>query len=260
MSRNFELLQQAGKGWEVPVLKEVKPSIPFPFAGRDKAVPVPVAPIASGDPMDQLAREEALRLVQRIFFLQTETPPKVVVFAGIDHGNGCSRICVRAAEALPAHGQGAVCIVEGNFRSPSLPEVFGTTNHHGLTNALLGNAPIRSFAKPVRADGMWLLSAGALAPDSHGLLNSDRLKTRFDELRNEFEYILVDAPPLTRYSDAIALGRVADGLVLVLEAHATRREAALRITENLRATQVNLLGVVLNKRTFPIPESLYRSL
>ena len=60
--------------------------------------------------------------------------------------------------------------------------------------------------------------------------------------------------------EAIALGQIADGLVLVLEANATRRESALRIAETLRATQIRVLGAVLNKRTFPIPEGLYNRL
>jgi Mrp family chromosome partitioning ATPase len=70
----------------------------------------------------------------------------------------------------------------------------------------------------------------------------------------------MDAPPLTRYADALTLGQLSDGLVLVLEASSTRREAAIKVSENLRASHVQVLGAVLNKRTFPIPESLYRKL
>ena len=86
------------------------------------------------------------------------------------------------------------------------------------------------------------------------------MKDRVNELRKEFDYVLIDAPPLNEYSDAIALGQISDGLVLVLEANATRRESALRIAETLRATQIRVLGAVLNKRTFPIPEGLYNRL
>jgi Mrp family chromosome partitioning ATPase len=107
---------------------------------------------------------------------------------------------------------------------------------------------------------VWFLSSGSLTPDSPNLLNSDRFKLRFEELRKEFDYVLIDAPSLTRYADATALGRLTDGLVLVLEANSTRKEAALRVMENLRAAQIPVLGAVLNKRTFPIPESLYQRL
>jgi Mrp family chromosome partitioning ATPase len=92
------------------------------------------------------------------------------------------------------------------------------------------------------------------------LLSANRLKARFEELRNDFDHVVVDAPPLTHYPDAIALARAADGFVLVLEANSTRREAAMRISENLHAAQVRVLGAVLNKRDFPIPDALYRKL
>jgi Mrp family chromosome partitioning ATPase len=156
--------------------------------------------------------------------------------------------------------RGTICLVEANFRSPSLPQLYGTKNHYGLTDALLGEGSMKAFATPVRKGNLYLMSCGSLVVNSNNLLNSDRLRSRFRELRNEFDYVVVDAPPLTRYSDAIALGKVADGFVLVLEANATRREAAVRMSEVLRASQIRILGAVLNKRTFPIPEPLYRCL
>lgn len=256
MSKNFELMQQAGKDQVVRPSLQPEPLTPFIGGNghgnghRDEA---------SLD-LDHLAGEEALRLVQRVFLLQTQEPPRLVVFASVDHGNGCSRICVRAAETLARNTRGSVCLVEGNLRSPALPEMFGTTNHHGLTDALLEEGPIRSFAKLVRGQNLWLLSSGSLASDSPKLLNSERMKSRFAELRKEFDFVLIDAPPLTRYSDAIALAQSTDGLVLVLEANATRREAALQVSENLRAANIRILGAVLNKRTFPIPETLYNRL
>ncbi|MFZ3217905.1 MAG: CpsD/CapB family tyrosine-protein kinase [Candidatus Acidiferrales bacterium] len=256
MSKNFELMQQTGKDQEFRPIRKIEPAAPVHYGngggnGHREA---------DGLDLDQLAGEEALRLVQRVFLLQTQEPPHMVVFAGIDHGSGCSRICMRAAETLAKNIRGSVCLVEANLRSPALPEMFGTTNHHGLTDALLQDGPIRSFAKLVRGENLWLLSSGALAADSANLLNSERIKTRFAELRKEFDFVLIDTPPLTRYADATALGQMTDGVILVLEANATRREAALQVAENLRASNIRVLGAVLNKRTFPIPETLYNRL
>lgn len=258
MSKNFELMQQAGLDQSLRPVRVPE----VPFAPRRRAG----TRLASGHTkgmslnIEQFAREESLRLVQRIFLLQTQAPPRAVVFAGIDHGNGCSEICASAAETLASNVRGSICLLEANLRTPALPGLFGTTNHHGLTDALLQEGPIRSFVKPLRGDNLWLLSSGSLAPDSARLLNSDRLKTRFAELRREFDFVLIDAPPLTRYADAVAFGQMTDGFVLILEAHVTRREAALKVSENLRASGIQVLGAVLNKRTFPIPESLYNKL
>jgi Mrp family chromosome partitioning ATPase len=92
------------------------------------------------------------------------------------------------------------------------------------------------------------------------MVSGDGMKERISELRKEFEFVLIDAPPLNTYADGTALGQLADGVVLVLEANCTRREVASRAAENLRAAQIPILGAILNKRTYPIPEMLYRIL
>ena len=234
-------------------------SIPEPVRVFSK-VTEEVQPNAIRFELDQVDREETLRLVQRIFLQQTQNPPRTVLFAAVSPGAGCSQVCLLVAEALRANVKGTVCLVEADFRSPALPSRLGTTNHYGLSDALLKDGPIRSFAKPVHADNLWFLSSGSVTPDTPNLLNSDRMKARFDELRKEFDYVLVDVPSLSRYSDATAVARITDGIVLVLEANATRKEAALKIIESLRNAQVPVLGAVLNKRTFPIPASLYDKL
>jgi capsular exopolysaccharide synthesis family protein len=262
MSRNFELMQMAGREAEFSRVQEVHEAIP-PVDHRKESEHEergrPAQPDATGLNLNEIAYEESLRLVQRTF-LQGEGAPRTVVFAGVDHGNGCSRLCVRIAETLAGNVSGSVCLVDANLRTPSLPGLFGVTNHYGLTDALLHPGPIRSFTKPVRNQKLWLLSCGSMAADSTRLLNSDQLQKRLLELRKEFDYVLIDAPPLARYGDAIALGKLTDGFVLILEANSTRREVALTVSENLRAAGIKILGAVLNKRTFPLPERLYHLL
>ncbi len=80
------------------------------------------------------------------------------------------------------------------------------------------------------------------------------------ELRSHFDYVLVDAPPLSASNDAIALGAASDGVVIVLKAHASRRETARKAVEDLKAANVRVLGAVLNQRTFPVPDGLYSKL
>jgi Mrp family chromosome partitioning ATPase len=182
------------------------------------------------------------------------------MFAAIEAKNGCSWLCANIAKLLAESVSGSVCLVEGNFRTPSLPKVLGVENHHGLMDALRQESTIRSFAKQIGPNNLWLVSAGSFARDSLNLLNGERMKERIGELRQEFDYLLIDAPPLNAYADGMVLGRLADGVVLVLEANTTRREAALRITESLRATNIPVLGAVLNNRTFPIPAAVYKRL
>lgn len=209
---------------------------------------------------DKITREESLHLVQNLFLTGAANPAHMVIFAGLDPGNGCSRVCASAAEILAASTSGTVCLVEANLRSPSLPEYFGVENHFGLSDCLRKDGPVKEFAKKLRPENLWLISCGATSPDVATLLNSDRMKTRLAEIRKEFDYVLIDVPPLNQYADATALARLTDGIVVVLEANVTRKEAASKAIESLRSSGISILGAVLNKRTFPIPEKLYHLL
>ncbi len=245
MSRNFELMEliERERSFRPEQCPEPKPTASERLRERhDKA---------------ELAGDDVLGLVQRIFLPQERDSPRVVAFAAVDHGNGCSRMCRFVAEALAKNATGAVCLLEANFRSPGLPSLFGTTNHYGFTDALQSEGPIRSFAKPAGPDNLWLISSGALAAASPNLLTAGRIKSRFAELRSEFAYVVIDTPPLALYGDAIVLGQLSDGMVLVLEAEHTRRETARAVVDGLRSSKIQILGAVLNKRTFPIPQKLY---
>jgi capsular exopolysaccharide synthesis family protein len=248
MSRNFQLMQQLEIDSPLAVSDTVDPAL-------SRLEEIPIRP---GN--NCWASDEAHSLAQRVFLPQSDTSPRMVVFAGVNPGDGCTGFCVSVAGTLAQNGLGPICIVEANFRSPTLHTLFGTTNHRGLSDALLRDGSIRSFAKPVASESLWLLTSGARALDSPHLLSSDRIKARLDELRDEFSLIVIDAPPLTRYTDALAIGQLADGVVLVLEAETTRREAAQLAVSTLRSAKIPILGAVLNKRQFPIPAPIYKLL
>jgi Mrp family chromosome partitioning ATPase len=253
MSKNFEWLQQAEIGLgSMPMLTTKRAAVETTNQAQTTAEGFTAA--------EGGAREELLKLVQGLFLIPSQAAPKAVMFAAIDSKDGCSQLCAVIAKLLAESVSGSVCLVEGNLRTPSLPKVLGVDNHHGLVDALRQESPIRGFTKQIGPNNLWLLSSGSLGPDSLNLLNGNRMRERVDELRREFDYLVIDSPPLSAYADGMVLGRIADGVVLVLEANATRREAALRVTESLRTTRIPVLGAVLNNRTFPIPAALYKRL
>jgi Mrp family chromosome partitioning ATPase len=182
-------------------------------------------------------------------------PAKAVVFAAVDSCSG-SPICGIAAQLLAEKVSDSVCLVQANSGTPLLPRVSAGNNHQGRGDSLRPEAAVRSFAKQRGPDNLWLLSLD----DSLNLLNSDRMQQGMERLRKEFSYVVIDAPPLNVCADGMMMGRLTDGVVLVLEANATRREGALRVAESLRAANVPLLGAVLNNRTFPIPAAIYERL
>ena len=204
--------------------------------------------------------EEVLRLIQQVFRANGSVePPRVVVFSAVGQGDGCTWVSVNASVALAAQNAGSVCVVDANLHTPSLHRQFGIENQQGLSDALNQSDSIRNYVQQVAGSNLWVLPAGS-AGTSHVQLNFETLRVRLAELRSEFETVLIDAPPASLYSDAVQLGRLADGVVLVLQGNTTRREAALKVKESFETANVRLLGAVLNKRTFPIPQKVYRRL
>ena len=251
MSKNYELLQQAQIGAaRLPELQEAADTVVPKTNSREAVSEQRIA--------EPALRVESTKLVQRLFLTPEGGAPKVVTFAAVDSGNGCSNFCANAARVLAESVPGSVCLLEADFRSPSLAHALGLSNGCGLADALREEGPVRTWAKPIGPENLWLISCGALAEDSLSRFTSERMLHRLSELRSAFDYMIIQAPPLNAYADGMVLGRLSDGVVLVLEANATRREAALRIMENLRSSRISVLGAVLNNRTFPIPEVLYK--
>lgn len=245
MSRNFELLRRAGK-------EDV-------LFGRSNGDPLPNddghRPLGLGSS----AQEETLKLVERMFLFPNSHSPRAVVFSSVQ-GNGSSEICCRAGKVLATQGSGSVCLVDANLRAPSLHQLLGVGKFPGLADATVKPGPIKDFTVRIPEGNLWLLPSGSSAAEAQRLFASDRLRSRLGELVEEFEFVLIDAPAVGSGSDAVLLGQMADGVVLVLEANSTRRETARMAKESLESANVKLLGAVLNNRTFPIPEALYRKL
>ena len=111
---------------------------------------------------------------------------------------------------------------------------------------------------PLSCGNLWLISSGLVKPDRYTPM--EHYRERFAEMRETFSYILVSAPALSREAEATFIGQLADGVVLIVEANQSRRETVRRAKEQLESAQVRLLGAVLDQRTFPIPDGLYRRL
>ena len=203
------------------------------------------------------AREERMRLVQRLFVLPGSDSPRIVLFCGIGAQNGSSLVCARTAEALASQAKRSVCMVDANWRYPSLHESLQTYNHCGLSDAVLRLGCIRNVTRQMNGGNLWLVTAGMRVSEPHALLTSECLQSRLAELKSDFNYILLDGPPVDIYVDAMILGKLVDGVVLVLQANSTRREVARKAKTTLESAGIRVFGAVLNKRTFPIPDFLY---
>ena len=198
---------------------------------------------------------EILRLVHTLFLSGGMSAPRQVLFCGVDQGEASGRLCVRAGEVLASELPLPVCVVDAKMRTPSLHRFFHT---NGFSPSR-GNGSGRFRARQM-GNNLWFLAPEDLLSNGGSAFGAEQLRSSLRQVRQEFAYVLIDADPVGQQTDAAALGQATDGVVLVLEANATRRVAALSAKEALDAAGVRLLGTVLNNRTFPIPENLYRKL
>jgi Mrp family chromosome partitioning ATPase len=245
MSKNFELLHRVEKDDFFNL-----PGEPAPLPQKaHTAIPL------KKEPPDV----EIAKLVQRLFSQACKgVGPKVVSFSGITRDDRSSWICARAGEILAEQADTSVCIVEANLQSPQLHVHLAAANQIGLAEALTTKGPIRNFGMPLCGENLWLIPSGLVKPGFYPSM--ERYRERFAELREAFDYILISGPALSRETEATFFGQMSDGVVLIVEANHTRRETVRRAKEQLESAQVRLLGAVLDQRTFPIPEGLYRRL
>jgi hypothetical protein len=243
MSRNFELSQQMEQ-------QERVSSDLFVAAGAETKREEGESRNTNGH-----APAEILRLVHTLFLSGGLSTPRQVLFCGVDAGEASGRLCVQAGEVLATELPLPVCVVDTKVRAPSLHRFF----HANGVSTSRGNGSGRFHARQM-GNNLWFLAPESLLSNGDSALGAEQLRSNLREVRKEFAYVLIDAEPVGQQTDAAALGQATDGVVLVLEANATRRVAALSAKEALEAAGVRLLGTVLNDRTFPIPENLYRKL
>ena len=249
MSRNFDILH-----------REVSEPAKFQVPTKPEATPRP-APAERPSLNGSAVEDEITKLVQRVFiYPDAERPPAAVAFCGVDEGAGCSWICTHAGKMLARQAVGRICVIDGNYRSPSLHEAFRVEKGLGFAEAMRCSMPVRDFVRATRIANLWLMTCGTVEKLGNSSPEPARLRSRLAELRLEFDYLLIDTPPINSHADAVPIAQLADGIILVVGSNSTRREPARMARERLDAARVPVLGAVLNRRTYPIPEALYRIL
>jgi capsular exopolysaccharide synthesis family protein len=192
--------------------------------------------------------QEATKLVYKLFTAAGDPALSSVLFCGIDQAHNSSAICIRAAEILAAQMQKTVCVVDGNVRTPSMHRYFGLKNQRGFSDAILQAGPLRGFAHQLNDGNLWVMTAGTVQQQGLVFSGGEQLRSRILELRSLFDYVLIDAAPAGLFLDAVILGQLVDGAILVIESNSTKREMAFQAKEALEAAKVRILGAVLNSR------------
>lgn len=185
--------------------------------------------------------------------------PRLVVVASASPGDGKSTVSVNTATAFAQRGT-RVLLADADLRGGVLHGVFDAPQGPGLADVLAGRATLDEAVREVEAGGgrtLYLLPAGTLPLDPAELLGSPAMARLADELREEFDVVVFDTPPLSEGADAALLGSVADTTVLVARHGVTQREALQGAAARLREFDVAVSGVVMNGEIVTVRPSRY---
>lgn len=175
-------------------------------------------------------------------------------------GEGVSTVAAELALAAACGGDRRVLLVDGNLTRPSLAERFGAAPGPGLAEVTWEHQEVQPVIQATKAPNLSLLPAGDSVGTAQRAYDSARLAPVIESLRQAFDLIVFDLPPASQAGSAIALARLVDGVLLVVESERVRWEVAQRTKQLLLGAEARLVGVVLNKRRHHVPEWLYRTL
>ena len=153
-----------------------------------------------------------------------------------------------------------VLLIDANLRSPFLHRFFPSSSGPGLLDYLLKAESKRFEVKKAASDGLYLLTSGGAYDHPAPLFETKRFHQLLHKVHAAMDFVILDGPLPSIYPESKAMCRKVDGVVLVVEAGRSRRQAALQIKKEYEAIGGLVLGTILNKRKYHIPNWLYRRL
>jgi capsular exopolysaccharide synthesis family protein len=190
---------------------------------------------------------EAYRSLRTTILLsRAGTPPQVILISSAKPSEGKTSITTLESIVFALNGA-RVLLIDSDLRRPSVHLRFRIANKVGLTSVLTGKAGPEEAIVPVTAlPSLHILPAGPIAPMPAELLGSLQMQRLVEGLRANYDFILIDTPPVLTVTDAAVLVSVSDGVVLVLRYGQATRNVVARASEILLRSGAHLLGVVLN--------------
>ena len=226
---------------------EVKEHLQLPFLGMvpalfDKAVTNPL--INNGVPPHFSESFRAVRT--NLLFSSADEGARSVVVTSTGPGEGKTLVAANLAMALAQAGQ-RVLLIDADMRKPRVHTVFDKPQEPGLSNVLVGNAKSSDSVHMTAVPGLWVMPAGLDPPNPAELLGSKRFKEFMESLSAQFDWVMVDTPPVMAVTDSSVVAHLATGVVFVVGAEMTSRQAAQRAIEQLEHARAKFIGAVLNR-------------
>ena len=186
---------------------------------------------------------------------------KVILMVGVTERCGVSTTASNFAASLAQQADIKVLLMDANIRSPRRPFFsFKEAEESGpsinLERLLSDPSALRDPAPG--SSNLYMLPSGTKCAMPLSIFQSEAFDQFLQKVREFFDYVVIDAPPLAGYPETVLLSRKADGVILVIESEKTRKQSALLAKKQIETAGGKLLGVVLNKRRYRVPSWLYK--
>jgi len=226
-------------------------------AALEAARTSPRAQGANGAAVVDPVAEGYQRVLQRIQARPEAGPPGVILVVSAVHGEGSSTVARELALLFARDGLARSVLVDANLRTPSQHLAFGVERSGGVTEIATHGLALDQALRNGASSSVPLLTCGRPTSNPAGALATPAMREALQSLRARFDWVILDGPPVTAYSDAGVLAPLTDGVVLVVQAERTRWEVAQQAKRALEEAGGRILGGVLSRRRFHIPEALY---
>ena len=201
--------------------------------------------VAQSDPKNPAA--EAYRVIRTsIQFAQAGKNLQSIMVTSCTPDEGKSLTIANLAVVLTQAGK-SVLVLDCDMRNPTVHKNFGLSNRVGLSSCISLGTALAEAVQATQVPGLYALTAGVIPPNPSELLGSERMQQLLQEAKEQYDYVLVDVPPVLPVTDALLVSRIVDGVVIVIESGNVKVEAARDVKQNLLGAGANILGVVLNK-------------
>ncbi len=188
--------------------------------------------------------EEFRSLRTRLNHLQRSQPLHTLVITSASPGEGKSFTACNLAICQSQLAGKRVLLADFDFRRPSIDKIFGMTGVPGITDYLLGKVRVQDIIHRLADTNLYLIAAGASVPNPLELLNLPECSALLEALRDHFDWVIVDSPPLLFAADGNLLATMVDGTILVVKIGETTYDSVTRAIQSL--CENNILGIVVN--------------
>lgn len=191
---------------------------------------------------------EAYRILRtNIEFSNIDKNIKTILVTSSQQNEGKSTSIANLASAFASLENKKVLVIDCDLRNPSVHKMFNVSNISGLTDVLTGQKDIEKCIEKTKVKNLDILKAGKIPPNPSEILQSNKMRNFMEVIKEYYDYIFIDSPPVGIVADASILAQYADGTILLVAANEADIEAVKVAKERLEGVNANILGAILNK-------------